>query len=340
MMNKDSISNPPLSQGFTSRQMELFQTFFGNEEEVGRLSNTIELWDAVPKYAISAKRQTRMRNTLGGLEPVTMSFQHRGKTYAVTLYPAKVQDRKGKWIDRFPAEREELVEDGLRKLAADRQQGFFDKYSAGVVFTAKQLIGILSDHGHKINYYDLVTSLEILKGASVSLSRQGERKSFFHAPILTELGAVSLEDWRRDKSARWYVRFNSIIETCILAKTYRQFDFAKMMAHTSQVSRWLYKRMAHVYLQASLADPYQILLTTIKRDSRLLNAASLRHDAQTMRQVLAEMKSQDVLVGAHEQRRYGSHRRLLDILYTLIPHPTFIRQVKAANKRTKMLDDM
>ena len=39
-----------------NKQYDLFTTFFGKEQR--DLSNTIELWDAIPKYAVSPRQGT------------------------------------------------------------------------------------------------------------------------------------------------------------------------------------------------------------------------------------------------------------------------------------------
>ena len=49
---------PPLNLQ-KSLQYDLFSTFFG---ETAELSNTIELWDSIPKYAVSARAQIAMRS--------------------------------------------------------------------------------------------------------------------------------------------------------------------------------------------------------------------------------------------------------------------------------------
>ncbi len=47
-----------------SLQYDLFTTFLGDAPE---LSNTIELWDATPKYAISPRAQNALRSPEGRL---------------------------------------------------------------------------------------------------------------------------------------------------------------------------------------------------------------------------------------------------------------------------------
>ena len=53
-------------------------------------------------------------------------FQHRDRTYAVTISPARVNDLDDSQRDYYPSTTEELVEEALRKLAIDQYAGFFD----------------------------------------------------------------------------------------------------------------------------------------------------------------------------------------------------------------------
>jgi len=55
---------PPVA-GARSLQYDLFSSFLGSKPE--DLSNTIELWDAFPKYAVSARMQAIQRDADGRL---------------------------------------------------------------------------------------------------------------------------------------------------------------------------------------------------------------------------------------------------------------------------------
>lgn len=331
MLRGQKEGNPPQRDGFLNAQLELFQRFLCDDEDRHRFSNTIELWDAVPRYGIGRARQLKLRKD-GTLSSLKKSFCHRGCRYLMVLHPARIETDSG-YMEFYPSECEEIVEETLKKLASERELGFLDNTGAGVVFSLNQLRRTMIELGHDVRYKRIVEALLVLNNTHIELSEEGSRRAFYSATILTELGTVSREDWRKDPSAKWYVRFNSLIEACIRSKTYRQFDFAQMMAHSSQLARWLYRRMAHLYLQASLLEPYRICLTTIKHDSGLLNASLLRHDAQTLEGALLEMRERGVLVEVQQERRYGPRKALLDVLYTLVPHPAFIRKVKLANKR-------
>ena len=73
MSSKKPVINivvPPVPMAFKAMQTDLFQNFLvNNEAEKEPLSNTIELWDRLPKYSVSQVEQNKMR-TKEGLLPL------------------------------------------------------------------------------------------------------------------------------------------------------------------------------------------------------------------------------------------------------------------------------
>ena len=59
----------------TNKQYDLFTTFFGKDKR--DLSNTIELWDAIPKYAVSPRQQNARRGDNGRLPVHVQEFEYR-----------------------------------------------------------------------------------------------------------------------------------------------------------------------------------------------------------------------------------------------------------------------
>src|SRR5216117_1665325 len=74
------------------RQLSLFQTFLSDEE---RYSNTIELYDAVPKYFSNHKIMTSMRKSGQYLPILKRTFEHKGETYVLYVRPARIMYASG-----------------------------------------------------------------------------------------------------------------------------------------------------------------------------------------------------------------------------------------------------
>ena len=69
-----------------SSQFDLFSSFFGDSKD---LSNTIELWDTIPKYCVSQKQQNHLRDEKGNLRSTT-SNSSTGRPGAGNRTPSAV----------------------------------------------------------------------------------------------------------------------------------------------------------------------------------------------------------------------------------------------------------
>ena len=121
-------------------QMSLFGEF---SPESWRYSNTIELFDAIPKYFSSSTELGKERNKIIKdkiekkerpdvfLPTVTRTFRHKTpgrknteQRYIVKIRPARLEMEDGSQQEFFPGQREQAVEAALRKIAC-RDGGMF-----------------------------------------------------------------------------------------------------------------------------------------------------------------------------------------------------------------------
>jgi hypothetical protein len=162
----------PTEDHFRNAQLDLFQSFLCNtEDERDRLSNTIDLWDSLPKYAVSRQAMTKLRKDGGFLELLELEFKYKSKEFQVVIQPAHIKDHDGVTQDYYPAANEELVEDALRKIATDQDQGYFDgqDFRSGVVFSLYMLRKELAKRGHTRSYQEIIESLRILSGSMIEI---------------------------------------------------------------------------------------------------------------------------------------------------------------------------
>jgi hypothetical protein len=336
LLENTAKHHPPKQDAFVGQELTAFQTFLCNtDEERDKLSNTIELWDAVPKY-VTRKDMTRMRD--GDYLPILeRRFEHRGRAFIVKLYPALVKNASGKTRAYYPSAREEIIEAALLKIATEPGNGFLEDSHSGAAFTSKQLRGELEKRGRGIKYADLLQSLDILSGAIVEIqSEDGTR--VLKSPIFPAIGTVSQKHYRKDPGARWFVHFSPLVAQGIRALTYRQFDYARMMAHRSQLARYLHKRLAHTYVNASLTGRYTVWFSTLQRDSGLLNHGRKRQAIDKLEEALDELVANHVLLSwsrIEERRGEYDKRQVGDVKYALTTHAKFNSLVKAANARQR-----
>jgi hypothetical protein len=272
-------------------QLSLFQTFLPAED---KYSNTIELYDAIPKY-YPAKHMHDMRVNDTFLPHMEREFEHKGSAYKLTISPGRVIYKDGTAREFYPSFREELVEEALRKIACDRLNGVFLNGQAGVQFTLYEVKKELKTRGHTIDIPDLIESLKICNLASLSL-KDHTGAALIQSPIFPVLLVASRADWiKNPKQTRCYVQFHPLVTACINHISYRQYDYLTYMAYKHRLARWLHKRLAHNYVQASMMHPYSINLSTILRDSGAYSSPRGNNRLREVETALDELEAKKVI---------------------------------------------
>lgn len=329
----------PRAKPTANQQLALFQNFLcNNDEEREKLSNAIDLWDSVPRYSVSRETQEKARAADGRLEKHTAMFRYHRSTWTCTITPARVTDLDGVERDYFPSLTEEIVEDALRKLAIDQQAGFFDKpsYRSGVRFSLYALRQEMARQGHTRSYQEIELSLNILSGSIIDLkgddAERGE--ALARSAYLSSLIAVSQNRLKNDPEAKWAVQFHPLVTCSIDQVTYRQFNYALMMKHKSQLTRWLHKQFVLKFTGADLLKPLEVRYSTVKRDSGMLDQYARERDGiKAMVEAIEDLKKCDILYKIERQDIKGPRNKTLDVIFNIWPSLDFVKEVKAANKR-------
>ena len=327
-------------QKSTPTQLTLWQTFLPGDPKTEDYSNTVELYDAVPKYFASKKRMAEQRKDGRFLNSLKQPFRHKGKDYVVKITPARIEEKDGSEKEYYPSWREELVEEALKKLACDQLNGVYLNGVAGVQFTLYELRKELKCRGHDIHLDDLLKSLMICRRAHIVITTYADDGSevFMDSSIFPALIVSKRREWEKNpRGTRCYVQFNPLVTQSITRLTYRQFDYVMFMTFQHQLARWFHKRLSHNYTQASLLTPYEIKMSTIVRDSALVNARRVRDQARYIADSLDELKAKQILLNYQKKMVAGKRGKIEDILYTLVPDPFFTDQITKANARSKFL---
>ena len=339
---------PPKPENFSSRQMDLFRVLLCNTSaERDSLSNVFDLWDSIPRYVVSRQQQDKWRKA--GTFPLLheVPFHYRGRELMATIQPAAVKGRDGVIRTYFPSANEELIEDVLRKIAADQNNGYYDpkERRSGVVFTLHMVRRELEKRGHGRTYKEIILSLEIMSSAVIQTSTADGKDGEFTSKslYLNNLFRVSKGRLAEDPEAKWFVDFHPFASRALDELTYRQFNYARLMSHKSQLARWLNKVLSLKYVNASFMHPFEMRLSTIIRDSGLLVGYGRLRDAVTAVDLgFGELQTyQPPLLGGKPGKKVlqGPRGKILDVVYTLHPSREFIAEVKAASKRQTLARD-
>ncbi len=325
----------------SQNQMEFF-FLVGPENK--KYSHSIEFYDALPKYFWGAPRRTDGKY----LPAIQRNFHFKGKPYELVISPARIVEKKnGKIVsekDYYPGLREELVEDALRKMACDGS-GYFmtdenDTEEAGVIFTLYALRQELAKQGHHYNNNELKEAIKICAGTTIEISTEDDEDKII-APIFTSAFLTTRKKWLEDGSdAKCFVRFHPYVTKSIKDKTFRQFNYFISMEYRTCLARWLHKRLSHNYRQASRFNSYNILLSTIVRDSGVKKYQRISDQIRDTKKSLQELIDKKVIDRLEEETIYSEERKnkIADVKWTLFPHPEFISEVMKFNKRAKEME--
>ncbi len=307
----------------TPLQMSLFDLL--NDEE--DFSHTVELYDFMPKYFWG--KAERVDGVY--LPRLEREFECRSRKYTLTLFPASLEDSKGNEKYHYPAKREEIVEDALRKIMAEGKGIFLDG-QAGVSFSLYEVREELKDNGHSYSTNQIKDAIEILAKTNIELkSVDGELEFIFH-PI-EAVGFSGVDD-----ETQTFVKFSPLVTQSIKEKKFRLFNYKKVMSYGTVIARQLHKRMSHHFTQAGLTEYYTIMLTTIIRDFGLTRRKQLKDNLRELETAIEELKRANVIINFKLEKIIEKSPRvkLVDVKITIQPHFEFISEVKHANTRLKL----
>lgn len=312
---------------------------FGFQSTPKKYSNSIELYDFIPKYVWSkVKREKALQSKREILPHIERPFECRGRKYNLRLIPASIKGADGISRDYYPSKREELVEATLIKIAS-HEQGIFLDDAASVTFTLYQLQQQLKRQGHSYSLSQIKESLWICAGTQLQIvSESGD--TVLASNMFETLGLQTLENWKgQGQKTKCFVRFNPLVTKSIQDKTFRLFNYEKNLSLDSVIARQLHRRMSHHFLQARITNTYTILLTTIIRDFGLTRYKTLSNNLRDVEIALQQMKSQDkqIIIDFTKEVLFDVKRsnKLADVKITIVAHPKFIADIIKGNERHK-----
>ena len=258
----------------------------------GSYSTTTELYDVLPKYIHDDVE--KLRTTDGLLKSLTRDFVFKKQKMTLTISPALV---KTNGVEKafYPSVREEIIEDVLRKFATDPDRNEFLDDRLSVKFSLYDLWKELRRIGHTYDYSQIKESLKILVKTNLEIITEDNRVTF-SSNMFETLGIVDCNenmqfeyDENYSKKVIYFIRFNSLVTKSIKEKTWRILNYEQCMSYKKNISRWLHKRISNMFLNAKIEIPYNILLSTIIRDSGMTEYKQLRDARKQVISCLEEM---------------------------------------------------
>lgn len=211
--------------------------------------------------------------------------------------------------------------------------------------------GAKRDKAKAYSYPQIREGLEVLAKTKIHLKSESDDDDLVLSPI-ADYGHFS-EKARRDAgsapassskaaNATIYIRFNALISQAILARSWRQINYERIMDADIYLVRWLTKMLGLRFTYAAPSKSFNIKLSTIIENSGITLYARMSDNLKIVERALASMSeivaryTIEKHLAANERTHKG--RVLADAMITIWPTQAFaVEQIKT-NAHENRLD--
>jgi len=311
-------------------QLDLFSLLDSRDKHY---SNSIDIYDALPKYSLEKRRRfTDIAQAAAKERECRIGDQ----IIRVRVRPALIETEPGKPELVFPGEREEIIEDALRKLAVNGGIAMIDG-KVGVLFTFYQLRNELRKNKHEFKLSEIKEAILVCRGAQLETISDNEdtviSSSFFPMVGLTTRQDIQL----RKGDTKCYVQFNPLVTDSIKKQTFRLYDYSTSMAIKSPLARYIHKRMSHHWSQASSKHPYTPRLVSFLKGSPRGLSREMASNVRAMKTALETLIKHNVIEKYDASERIMEGPKLIDIKYKIYPTDKFVKVIKKANYKSQIV---
>lgn len=309
-----------------------------------KYSGTVELYDILPKYFHDDVEQLRTNGKY--LDIVSRNFIYKKESLTLQLTPALLKQADGSTKAFFPTQREEIIEDVLRKFATDSDRNEFLDDKLSVKFSLYDLWKELKKIRHPYKYAEIREALEILSKTNIEIKTANDEitfssnmfETFGIANDNTDLKDVeNFENKEQQKEYGkkiiYFVRFNSLVSDSVKNKTWRIINYDQCMQYKKAVSRWLHKRISHLFMLRNIELPYNIMLSTIIRDSGMTRYARIKDNLIQVQKCLSEMIEVGSIDRYELEKIYDSDKinKVVDVKFLIYISHSFFDDLKLNN---------
>jgi len=306
-------------------------------------SNMVALYDLAPRFTLGSSD-----NKEGRKDILERDFSFGGVRYRITLKPTRMKEDDGRQVDRLLTDREQIVEEVIRRLACDRGRlslyetaaargrgAIRSQFNIRFSFSLHEVRQELARVKHTYSFQEIVKSIILLNEVRITIQDLDSRGS----PLLSA-PAFPVMAMRRegDEGAQTYVEFNPLVAEAIRSLSFQQVDYETLMKVRDPVARWLLKRL-HVQMASTKQPVQKISANEIRRDSGMSEWAKSRDMFARVCRAVKLLVEHDVIDNL-EIKRVKEGKKIVDILFTMSATPDFHAKVHGSNRVAKQnLDD-
>ncbi|MBP2230133.1 hypothetical protein J2847_003436 [Azospirillum agricola] len=340
-------------------------------------SHLIALYDLAPRFVFVSRDNDAKDKTARDkgelvtkdsfIKSVRREFSFRGRNYRLTVQPARI-DRNGPprggerapgaapdlvEVEIFPSEREQVVEQVVRRLAMDRSRLSLTGENRDKVqmrFSLYEIQRELRAVNHTLSIQDIRESLTILARSRIIIStgpapepgKKSRGQNILESTAFPVLAIRSRPDLTDEEGGveETYLEFNPLVSAAIRDLEFKPVSYAWLMKLKSPVSRWLYNRLSIEYDTAEDdAKPVAISADEIIKNSGMNEWSRLRDTLRVVTAAVDALVDEGILDRADkEYTKVG--KRIDAIDYLLTPSAKFLDQVRRGRRVQKTNIDL
>jgi hypothetical protein len=269
------------------------------------------------------------------------------------LAPAYIDQPDGSLRAEFPGIEEEMLELVLMKLAIDK--GYFTESADGrtspesfVLFTSIHQIseelkrrGEARTKSKSYSYPQIREGLQVLAKTKIHLRSETDDDDLVLSPI-ADLGHFSDKVSRDAAKATIFIRFNALISQAILARSWRQINYERIMDADIYQVRRLSKVLGLRFTYAAPAKTFNIKLSTIIESSGITHYDRMSDNLKIVERALQAMT--EIVARYTVDREFGPNARkatgraLIDAKIIIWPTQAFTIEQLKTNVHENRLD--
>jgi hypothetical protein len=300
-------------------------------------SNTLEILDVSGLF--TSDRRTKYLPTASANELVTRRTNNYKELSIDYLISAANIERETDGVKErvfvFPGVREETIWEVCKKIAtnAGRGEAYEMEGNAG---PGKKLVGLKVGLyeirqeairlGKTYSYDEIREGLNVLNKANLQIESDNGDISLdgTYFPVL------AMADKNNPDNTKMFICFHPMVTDVIYSLNFRRYNYLEGMKFSSLYTRTIYKRLSHRWVQASVSNPYTILLSTLV-SSMKKPASTIARDKQTFEACMNELVEAGML-DKFEMGPKKEGRKILDWVFHLHASEKFAKQMASNNK--------
>lgn len=306
-------------------------------------THQVALYDLAPRFVFGRRDEAL---TAGRPHTVERDFTFAGKRHRITLKPTLVTLPDGTEVLRHLGEREQLVEEVIRRLAcgagrlsvtdhgpppAAPRRGRPAPDPAGgsgcqvrFHFRVAEVEAELAARGHTLSGEEVREAIVLLGEVRMRIECLDDRLVHLHTSAFPN---VSIRR-RGNPGADVFVDFNPLVVSSIKALDFQQVDYALLMSSRDPAVRWLLRAL-HAHFAATREPVLRMGALHMRGQSGMPLWTKGREVLRRMGQAVDVLVRQDVLASA--ERSYAkAGRRKADLTFAMALSDSFMAGVLRA----------